>query len=188
MTLNSSSMTIMTIGVYGSTEQSFYSTLVENHVEVFCDIRSRRGMRGSQYAYVNSKYLQQRLAQLGIEYHHFKILAPSEKIREQQRALDHAQRIGKRERIGLGEEFENSYKREILPNLNVQEFFSQFNLNISRLCFFCVEAEPQACHRSIVAEYLASQPNLSVVHLYPQITSKQLEDAHSNHFQDKDVR
>ena len=33
--------TIFTIGVYGSTEESFFGTLVENEIELFIDIRAR---------------------------------------------------------------------------------------------------------------------------------------------------
>ena len=58
---------LFTIGVYNSTEESYFQKLVENKIDVFCDIRQRRGVRGSQYKYVNSNYLQNKLAELGIK-------------------------------------------------------------------------------------------------------------------------
>ena len=40
-------MKIYTIGVYNSTEQEFFNKLVDNNIDTFCDIRQRRGVRGS---------------------------------------------------------------------------------------------------------------------------------------------
>ena len=47
---------VFTIGVYGSTENSFFEKLAQSRIDLFCDIRQRRGVRGSQYKYVNSNY------------------------------------------------------------------------------------------------------------------------------------
>lgn len=35
---------IYTIGVYNSTEESFFKKLQDNNIELFCDIRQRRGV------------------------------------------------------------------------------------------------------------------------------------------------
>ena len=40
---------VFTIGVYGSTENSFFEKLAQSRIDLFCDIRQRRGVRGSQY-------------------------------------------------------------------------------------------------------------------------------------------
>ncbi|WP_278752735.1 hypothetical protein, partial [Alistipes putredinis] len=61
-------MEFYTIGVYGSTEQSFFTKLKENGIDTFCDIRQRRGVRGKKYAYVNSTYLQNKLKEYGIKF------------------------------------------------------------------------------------------------------------------------
>ena len=47
-------MKIYTIGVYGSSEEEFFGKLTESKIDLFCDIRQRRGVRGRQYAFVNS--------------------------------------------------------------------------------------------------------------------------------------
>lgn len=39
---------IYTIGVYGSTEETFFSKLIAAQVDLFVDIRQRRGVRGNQ--------------------------------------------------------------------------------------------------------------------------------------------
>lgn len=49
---------LVTIGVYGSTERKFFDALVRAKVDVFCDIRLRRGMRGATYSFANSSLLQ----------------------------------------------------------------------------------------------------------------------------------
>lgn len=39
--------TIVTIGVYGFDEQSFFQALQDAQIDTLCDIRARRGVRGS---------------------------------------------------------------------------------------------------------------------------------------------
>ena len=63
---------IYTIGVYNSTENVFFDKLTNNNVDLFLDIRQRRGVRGSQYKFVNSSYLQEKLAKLDIKYKHIR--------------------------------------------------------------------------------------------------------------------
>ena len=58
-------MKIYTIGVYGKTEDEFFRALEDNGIELFIDIRARRGMRGSKYSFVNSSYLQAELNENG---------------------------------------------------------------------------------------------------------------------------
>ncbi|HEX9735328.1 MAG TPA: DUF488 family protein [Thermoanaerobaculia bacterium] len=68
---------IVTIGVYGFDEEGFFLALTNAGVDTFCDVRRRRGLRGSTYAFANSRRLQDRLATVGIRYVHVKELAPS---------------------------------------------------------------------------------------------------------------
>jgi putative nucleic acid modification protein with dual OB domain len=56
---------IVTIGAYGFDKESFFQALLDAKVDTFCDLRMRRGMRGSTYAFVNSSSLQSRLGELG---------------------------------------------------------------------------------------------------------------------------
>ena len=65
---------IVTIGVYGFDEAGFFEALRKAEVDTFCDIRSRRGVRGATYAFANSMRLQARLASLGIRYIRCKLL------------------------------------------------------------------------------------------------------------------
>jgi len=47
------SIKIITIGVYGFTEETFLQALHTARVDTFCDIRQRRNVRGSAYSNSN---------------------------------------------------------------------------------------------------------------------------------------
>ena len=145
---------LFTIGVYGKTEDQFFSALVQSRIETFCDIRMRRGVRGSQYSFVNSTYLQRALAGRGIAYRHVPELAPTREIRETQHAADLDQGVLKRARQELGVEFKRRYVEQILARFDSQQFAQSFNSDISSIVLFCVEGNPTACHRSLVGERL----------------------------------
>ena len=96
---------IDTIGVYNSTEETYFNKLINSKIELFCDIRQRRGVRGAQYKYVNSNYLQEKLKALGIEYLYIKALAPTNEIRQKQKDADKINRETKKVRTKLGTVF-----------------------------------------------------------------------------------
>ena len=148
-------MKFYTIGVYGSSEKEFFDKLLNNNIDTFCDIRQRRGVRGSKYAFVNSIRLQQRLNELDIKYAHISELAPTSEIRELQKEDDKKKGILKRERNELGEIFKIVYKNKILNNFDFDNFLNTLdNIGSSNVVFFCVEENHLACHRSLVTERL----------------------------------
>ena len=148
-------MKFFTIGVYGSTEQEFFKKMTENNIDIFCDIRQRRGVRGSKYAFVNSNRLQQKLQELDIKYAHIIELAPTKEIRELQKEDDKRKGILKRERNELGEVFKVVYKNKVLNNFNFDNFINKLDeIGASNIILFCVEEHHLACHRSLVAEKL----------------------------------
>ena len=59
---------LATVGVYGFTLEEFLRALHEADVQLVLDVRQRRGVRGPQYAWANSKRLQAALAEAGIGY------------------------------------------------------------------------------------------------------------------------
>jgi uncharacterized protein (DUF488 family) len=154
------SRTLSTIGAYGTTESSFFKSLVDNGVTHFVDIRRRRGMRGSQYAYANASALQQKLKELGIEYLHFLELSPTKEIREAQKAVDAAVGTTKSTRIELGSEFMRRYESECLSQFDAKEFLVQFPQG-AHIVLFCVEKQPQACHRSLLAKCIESESGVA---------------------------
>jgi len=173
--------TIFTIGVYGSTEESFFGALVENEIELFIDIRARRGLRGSQYKYANSRYLQAKLKELGIYYAHLKALAPTKEIRALQWQADKEEQTRKRDRTGLSAAYVKEYKKQILKYgkrkaelklepYTVLERAKQLALYptdkpLQRYVLFCVEQHADACHRSLVAARFRDKMGGRVRHL-----------------------
>jgi uncharacterized protein (DUF488 family) len=156
---------IVTIGVYGFDKDGFFKALLDAGIDTFCDIRLRRGMRGSEYAFVNSESLQNRLQELGIRYIHVKDLAPSQTIREKQKQEDEKLGIAKRNRKVLGETFIHEYEKECLSHFNSYEFLKMIGLETEVIGLFCVEREPHACHRSLAANRLARDLELPVEHM-----------------------
>ncbi len=54
---------IATIGVYGFDRDTFLATLAAAEVNLVLDLRQRRGVRGSEYAWANAGRLQAALAE-----------------------------------------------------------------------------------------------------------------------------
>jgi uncharacterized protein (DUF488 family) len=157
----------VTIGVYGYTETDFFQALVDAGVDVFCDVRARRGMRGSTYAFVNSTYLQQKLKHLRIAYVHHKDLAPSDQVRQAQKTADAAQHIQKRSRETLGTAFIQRYEAECLTRFDSHAFVNNFAPGTRKVALFCVERAPVACHRSLIARRLEQDLGITVQHITP---------------------
>lgn len=158
-------MHIFTIGVYGTTEQQFFDKLNKNGIDTFCDIRQRRGVRGSQYAFVNSKRLQDKLTEMGISYTYLKDLSPTKEIRAAQKEADKLCGIQKKDRTRLGDVFINGYREHIADYDFKALVFKLNEMNANNVVFFCVEASPFACHRSIVAEKLHKIFGYQITHL-----------------------
>ena len=159
-------MEFFTIGVYNSTEKEFFEKLTQNNIDTFCDIRQRRGVRGSKYSFVNSNRLQQRLNDLEIKYGYIPDLAPTTEIRELQKEIDVEKGELKRERQALGKVFVIEYKNKIIENFDFEFFFESLDQKGSNIiALFCVEEHPEACHRSIVAEKLMNNYNYKINHL-----------------------
>ena len=156
-------MNFYTIGVYNSNEKEFFDKLITNEIDIFCDIRQRRGVRGSKYSFVNSKKLQSKLNDLGIKYFHYLDLAPTTEIREMQKVADLRNHELKRDRKSLGEVFINEYKNQIINYFNFAVFLDDLKKNnANNVVLFCVEESYNACHRSIVAEKLSSDYKLHI--------------------------
>jgi uncharacterized protein (DUF488 family) len=159
---------IVTLGVYGSTEAGFFAALRAAQVDTFCDVRRRRGVRGSAYAFANRRRLEARLTEMGIRYLHCLDLAPSQAVRELQYAADRETRTAKRQRATLSEEFVNRYQEERLGTFDSRAFIRRLDPAARVVALFCVERAPAACHRSLLAERLQRDLGADVVHLMPE--------------------
>ncbi len=157
---------VATVGVYGFTAESFIAALRGAGVTALLDVRQRRGVRGSEYAWANSRRLQAAVAAAGIDYHHLAELAPTTELRALQYREDERIGVGKRSRVELAAEYRERYSREILDRVDLGEIFARLALD-GLPALMCVERDPQACHRSIVAERLAREHGATVVDIVP---------------------
>lgn len=146
-------MQIYTIGGYGHTEESFLKTIKENNIDVFIDIRQRRGMRGSTYSFLNAKKLEYNISKIGVTYLYLKNLAPTNEIRDCQKAADQKLGTTKRHRDTLSREFIHAYEKKILSHEDKESILKALSAH-KNICFFCVERHHEACHRSVLADWL----------------------------------
>jgi uncharacterized protein (DUF488 family) len=110
---------IATIGVYGFDRDSFLATLADAGIDLLLDVRQRRGVRGSEYAWANAQRLQEALTGAGIGYSHLKELAPTTAMRQLQYREDDRRGEGKRSRTVLASEYARLYKK-LSQNLSVE--------------------------------------------------------------------
>lgn len=157
----------VTIGVYGWRLERFIEALSEADVRLLIDVRQRRGVRGSEYAWANAQRLQAALAQAGIEYRHHLELAPTTELRHLQYAQDAVEGVGKRSRVALAPAYVERYTDEILATADLSAVVAEMPQE-GVTAFLCVEADPEACHRSLVAAALAADHGVSVGHLRPR--------------------
>ena len=160
------SRTVATIGVYGWTLESFLEVIHAADVRVVVDVRQRRGVRGSGYAWANATRLQAALAGAEVEYRHHKELAPTTELRQLQYREDARLGVGKRSRVELAPEYRERYTREVLDRVDLGAFVAELP-TAARSTLLCVERDPEACHRSLIAERLAARHGVTIIELRP---------------------
>jgi uncharacterized protein (DUF488 family) len=156
---------VATIGIYDFDLASFLGALKAASVGTVVDVRQRRGVRGPEYAWANSKRLQASLAEAGLGYVHLKQLAPTTELRQVQYQEDDRLGEGKRSRTHLAPEYARRYREEILAVADLSPLLELAETELPAL--LCVERDPEACHRSLIAERLEHAHGFEVTHLRP---------------------
>ena len=157
---------VATIGVYGFGAGTFLAALRAADVRRLLDVRQKRGVRGSEYAWANSQRLQAALADAGIEYSHHPELAPTTELRRLQYAEDARRGEGKRSRSQLAPAYVERYTREILDQVELEPLVAALPAD-GRAALLCVERDPEACHRSLIADLLSAEHGVAITHLTP---------------------
>lgn len=157
---------LATIGVYGFSAATFLAALEDAGVGLLLDVRQRRGVRGPEYAWANSQRLQAALAAAGIAYEHHLELAPTTELRQLQYAADDRAGVGKRSRAELAPEYSRRFLGEILDHADLGAVADAIE-EAGTAALLCVERDPEACHRSLVAERLARTHGFARVDLRP---------------------
>jgi uncharacterized protein (DUF488 family) len=129
-------------------------------------VRQRRGVRGREYAWANAKRLQAALEEAGIGYEHRPELAPTTELRQLQYAEDDRQGVGKRSRSELAPAYRERYTAEILDGADLSGLVASLPRDGAG-ALLCVERDPEACHRSLIAERAAAKHDADVTHLLP---------------------
>ena len=158
---------VVTIGVYEFDLPSFLHALRAHDVGLVVDVRQRRGVRGARYAWANSRRLQQALAEEAIAYSHHRELAPTTELRRLQYAADDRNGVGKRSRAVLDRAYVEGYVREVLDRADLDALVAELPADAAT-ALLCVEADPEACHRSLIAERLTERYGLPVGHVRPR--------------------
>ena len=158
---------VATIGVYGFSESTFVGTLWRAGVRHVLDVRQRRGVRGREYAWANAARLEAALAEAELGYRHLPELAPTTELRQLQYAEDERAGVGKRSREVLADAYREGYVREILDRADLGPLLAALEAD-GLGALLCVEADPRACHRSLIADRLAAAHGYEVVHLRPR--------------------
>jgi uncharacterized protein (DUF488 family) len=156
---------IATIGVYGFDHDSFLQALTGAGIDLLLDVRQRRGVRGSEYAWANARRLQAALAEANIGYTHLKELAPTTELRQLQYREDARLGEGKRSRTVLAPEYAQRYEEEILNHVDLAPVVQW--IGASSAALLCVERDAEACHRSLIAARLERDWNFRIEHLAP---------------------
>ena len=157
---------VATIGVYGFSAETFLAALAKAGVVRVLDVRQRRGVRGRQYAWANSRRLQALLAAAALGYRHLPALAPTTELRELQYRADERAGVGKRSREALAPEYVARYTREILDSAELGSVLALLPA-AGLAALLCVERDPAACHRSLVAAALAAEHGAMVIDIVP---------------------
>ena len=106
------------------------------------------------------------LAEARIGYRHHPELAPTTELRRLQYAEDDRHGVGKRNRAELAPEYARRYLTEILDRVDLGAFaFGLPEGNATAL--MCVERDPPASHRSLIAGRLAAEHGARIEHLLP---------------------
>ena len=144
-------MRIYTIGFTKKSAKKFFEILKANDVAQIVDVRLNNTSQLAGFAKRDDlEYFLNELC--GIDYHHFKFLAPTKDIRD---------RYNKE---GDWNRYVDEYtyileKRKILDILD-RSFFE------TATCLLCSEPSADHCHRRLLAEYLKEHwKSVEVVHL-----------------------
>ena len=156
--------TIATVGVYDSGLDDFLDKLQRVRVAMVVDVRQRRGVRGREYAWANSRRLQAALGKAGIPYRHLQELAATTELRQLQYREDDRLKVGRRSRLELSEAYRRRYLTEVLDQVDLGAVLESLPDDTTS-ALLCVERDAPACHRSLIAARLQAEYGVPIVNL-----------------------
>ena len=145
-------MEIYTIGFTQTTAERFFTRLAHARVERLLDVRLNNTSQLAGFAKAQDlPYFAHEL--VGAVYEHEPLLAPTQEI------LD-----AYKKRKGDWDAYEREF-RALMESRRIHEALSR-SAFARRTALLCSEAEPEHCHRRLVAEFLAQRwPDVEIAHL-----------------------
>lgn len=142
---------IFTVGYEGGELSTFLATLAQAGIKQVIDVRELPLSRKRGFS---KSALSLALSDVGIRYLHLRELGDPKPGREAARRGDHA-------------EFLQIYLRH-LEGTDAQVALREASLQARavRSCLLCFEKHPAGCHRKIVAEAMAADTGMGIVHLH----------------------
>lgn len=141
---------LWTIGYEGATPQAFDAVLSKYRIECVVDARAVAISRRKGFA---KTALSTRLASIGISYLHLRGLGDPKEGRIAARA-------------GNWKEFLKIFHAHLRTHEAIRDLSVLADVaKMKRIALLCYEADPTTCHRSIVAEIIASQNDVEVFHI-----------------------
>ena len=146
--------TLTTIGYEGATVPGFLEALREGKVELLVDVRAVASSRRPGFAKTK---LSANVEEAGIGYLHLRALGTPADGRAAARAGRHA-------------EMHRIFLEHLATEAAQDELSALADMVRSgrRICLLCFEADPEHCHRSLVARALADLVPITVEHLRPE--------------------
>ncbi|HLJ78337.1 MAG TPA: DUF488 domain-containing protein [Acidobacteriaceae bacterium] len=143
-------MKIYTIGFTQSTAESFFTRLCAAGVRRLIDVRLNNVSQLAGFSKRDDlRYFLKAIC--GIDYMHLPSLAPTQALLDGYRKVNH-------DWPGYAAEFLALMKERRIEDLDPALF--------DGCCLLCSEAEPDHCHRRLIAEYLEERwGGLEIVHL-----------------------
>lgn len=140
---------MFTIGYQGASLEGVIDALADAGVSVLVDARETPMSRRVEF---RPKALRSALEAAGIEYRSVRALGAPKELRA--KAIDDWDGFadGYRERLTLV----RTELEDLVPIIQAQS-----------VCFLCFEADPAACHRSLLAHEIEGFLDVSAVHLRP---------------------
>jgi uncharacterized protein (DUF488 family) len=143
-------MNLYTIGFTKKTAEDFFEALKKNGIKKIIDIRLNNKSQLAGFTKIpDFEYF---LKLIGVEYEYYPEFAPDKKLLE-----DYRKKI-----INW-----NEYEKRYIELLNEREILNKVkNINFADCCLLCSEAEPDKCHRRLLAEYIAKKlERVNIIHI-----------------------
>jgi len=144
---------IYTLGFTQKTAQEFFELLKKNGIEFVIDIRINNTSQLAAFAkYPDIKYFLKAIC--NIEYIHDTVFSPTEEIMKNYKS-----------KKTDWQQYKIDFD-ELLMQRNIENYIKEkYTLN-KNICLLCSEAEPERCHRLLIAEKFTEVfKDIKIIHL-----------------------